>query len=84
MVLSEIRRVLKPEGRVGIVSMSKAQGASLLLRLYEWLHRTLPELLDCRPIYCEQSLREAGFQIRATARIRISGLPGGIVIATKG
>lgn len=84
VVLSEIRRVLKPEGRLGIVSMSKEHGTSFLLKLYEWLHRKLPEFVDCRPIYGEQSLEEAGFHILDKARISVAGLPGDIVIGTTG
>jgi ubiquinone/menaquinone biosynthesis C-methylase UbiE len=58
-VLAEVRRVLKPTGRVGIVSMSKEDGESPLLKLYEWLHEKLPQYVDCRPIYLEQSESEA-------------------------
>lgn len=38
-VLHEVKRVLKPEGRLGVVSMSRENGESLFLRLYEWAHR---------------------------------------------
>lgn len=80
LVLAEIRRVLRPTGRVGIVSMSKEGGASPLLRLYEWLHQKLPQYVDCRPIYVEQSVRDAGFGIQHRERVSLLGLPGEIVI----
>ena len=82
-VLAEIMRVLKPAGRLGVVSMSKANGASTLLRLYEWLHRKFPQTIDCRPIYVEQSIQAAGFGIQSSQPVSILGLPGEIVIATK-
>jgi demethylmenaquinone methyltransferase/2-methoxy-6-polyprenyl-1,4-benzoquinol methylase len=82
-VLAEIRRVLRTSGRVGIISMSKEDGASLLLKLYEWLHRKLPQYVDCRPIYVEHSMKGAGFGIQYKERVSLLGLPGDIVIGTK-
>lgn len=82
-VLAEIRRVLRPNGRVGVISMSKADGASLLLKAYEWLHKKLPQYVDCRPIYVEQSIKDAGFEIQYKERVSLLGLPGDIVIGTK-
>jgi ubiquinone/menaquinone biosynthesis C-methylase UbiE len=82
-VLAEIRRVLRPNGRLGVVSMSKENGSSPLLRLYEWLHQKLPQYIDCRPIYVEQSIKDAGFGIQYKDRISLFGLPGDIVIGTK-
>lgn len=82
-VLASIRRVLKPDGRLGVVSMSKGDGDSVLLGLYEWLHQKLPQYIDCRPIHAEQSIREAGFGIRHTERVSLLGLPGEIVIGVK-
>jgi demethylmenaquinone methyltransferase/2-methoxy-6-polyprenyl-1,4-benzoquinol methylase len=81
-VLNEIKKVLKPGGRLGVVSMSK-EGGGLLMGLYEWLHEKLPQYIDCRPIYVEQSIREAGFEIKYKEGVRLFGLPGEIVIALK-
>ena len=63
-VLREIKRVLKPSGRLGVVSISK-QGYenSLFLKFYEWLHKKIPRYISCRPIYVEDSIREAGYKI---------------------
>ena len=80
-VLEEIKRVLKPEGRLGVASMSKENGQSILLRLYEWVHRKWPKCVDCRPIYLEQSLRDAGYEVRSKEKVKLFGLPGEIVIA---
>lgn len=82
-VLAEVKRVLKPTGRIGIVSMSKGEDDSTLLSLYEWLHERVPQYVDCRPIYVEQSIRDAGFEIRYRERVSLLGLPGEIVIGAK-
>ena len=79
-VLNEIRRVLKPRGRIGIVSMSKENGKSKLLRLYEWAHKKFPAYADCRPIYVERSIKDASFKIKHKEKIKLFGLPGEIVI----
>jgi ubiquinone/menaquinone biosynthesis C-methylase UbiE len=82
-LLAEVWRVLKPNGRVGVLGMSKAAGASPLLSLYEWFHRQLPRVVDCRPIHVEWSIKDAGFGISYQERISLLGLPGEIVIGTK-
>ncbi len=82
-LLEEVKRVLKPRGRIGVASMSKENGESLLLRLYEWAHRKWPKYVDCRPIYLEQSLRDAGYEIRKKEKVKLFGLPGEIVVAAK-
>lgn len=81
VVLDEVRRVLRPGGRLGIVSMSKEDGDSILLKLYEWFHEKFPKYVDCRPIYAERSLRNAGFEIRHKEKVNMFGLPGEIVVA---
>ncbi|MCK5200577.1 MAG: class I SAM-dependent methyltransferase [Spirochaetales bacterium] len=80
IVLNEIRRVLKPMGRLGIVSMSKENGASILLNIYEWAHRKFPKYADCRPIYVEQSVQDAGFGIKYKEKVKLFGLPTEIII----
>ena len=80
-VLIEIKRVLKPNGRLGVVSMSRENGQSAMLRLYEWVHRKWPKYVDCRPIYLEVSLREVGFNICKKEKLKLFGLPGEIIIA---
>lgn len=82
-VLEEIKRTLKIGGRVGIVSLSKSYGESMLLRLYEWTHRQWPRYLDCRPIYVEDSLKEADFNIVSSEKASLAGLPLEIIVATR-
>ena len=82
-VLAEVKRVLKPEGRLGLVSMPKeGHENSIVLRCYEWVHRAFPRYASCRPIYVEDSVREAGFRITRTEEMVIAGVfPMKIVIA---
>jgi ubiquinone/menaquinone biosynthesis C-methylase UbiE len=82
-VLAQIEKVLKPDGRLGIVDMSKENGKSLFLKTYEWIHNKCPKYLGSRPIYAEQCLTDAGYQIRNKERIRIFRLPAEIIVATK-
>lgn len=82
-VLEEVKRVLKPTGRLGVVSMSKENGGSTLVRLYEWFHKKWPKYIDCRPIYVERSLIDAGYKIQSKQKVRLMRLPGEIVVAIK-
>jgi demethylmenaquinone methyltransferase/2-methoxy-6-polyprenyl-1,4-benzoquinol methylase len=82
-LLEEVKRVLKPGGRLGVASMSKENGKSTMLRLYEWAHKKWPKYVDCRPIYVGQSLRDADYEITWKQKVRLFRLPGEIVIAVK-
>ena len=84
VVLQECRRVLRNSGRIAVVSLSKAGGPSRMRELYEWGHLRFPNLLDCRPIYVQRALEEAGFQIAEATRSSLWGLPVEQVAATKG
>ena len=81
-VLEHTKRVLKPGGRLGVVSISKRRPDSLMTQIYELGHEFFPRLLDCRPIYVERALNEAGYKTIAKQEISIFGLPGEIVVAT--
>jgi demethylmenaquinone methyltransferase/2-methoxy-6-polyprenyl-1,4-benzoquinol methylase len=82
-VLGETRRVLKPGARLGVVSMSKENGESIFLRLYEWVHNKCPKYVGSRPIYAEKSLIQAGFHIQSKEKVRVFGLPAEIIVAVK-
>jgi len=62
-VLGECRRVLRPDGRLVVVGISKAGKPGLVLRAFEWTHQHFPNLMDCRPIYVRRALEAAGFAI---------------------
>jgi len=82
-VLREIKRVLKKGGRLSIVSLSKIKGNSLAISIYEWIHRRWPKYIDCRPIYLEHSISEAGYEVQSKETAKLLTLPIEIVVALK-
>ncbi len=63
-VLGEIKRVLKLSGRFVVASLSKEGRESFwFIRSYEWMHQKFPKYASCRPIYVEQTIKDAGFDI---------------------
>lgn len=82
-VLHEIARVLRPSGRLAVVAMLDDGSHGPMLELYRFLHRHFPHLVDCRPIDACAYLAEAGFEVGATERLSIWGLPVVAVVAGK-
>ncbi|QDV47567.1 Demethylmenaquinone methyltransferase [Stieleria neptunia] len=83
-VLRECRRVLKPSGRIGLVSMATledGESESVLERTYVWMHTHFPHIVDCQPIPLEQLVIETGFRIDAQERIDLFTMPVAIVVA---
>lgn len=83
VVLEETKRVLKPGGRLGITSMSKEDGESIFLRVYESIHNRWPKYVGSRPIYAGQAMTDAGFPIKSKEKVRILRLPAEIIVAIK-
>lgn len=80
-LLSECQRVLKPQGRLVAVSLSKDKPLPWMGRLYETLHNRYPRLLDCRPIPLKNLLEDHGFLVSKTENQMMWGLPVIIVQA---
>jgi ubiquinone/menaquinone biosynthesis C-methylase UbiE len=82
-VLHECRRVLRHGGRLGVVSLASRSPGGVMPRLYTWLHRRCPTVVDCRPIPVHDALAGAGFQVEQTAPLDIFGLPVEATLARK-
>lgn len=82
-VLAECHRLLKPGGRLVVVSMSRPEPPGMAVRLYEWLHDRLPSFADCRPILARQAVRQGGFSVKEASLASVWGLPVEIVLAGK-
>jgi demethylmenaquinone methyltransferase/2-methoxy-6-polyprenyl-1,4-benzoquinol methylase len=62
-VLAEFKRVLKPGGRLVVVSLSKGENWYTDMKLYEWIYSKCPTLLGgCRPILSRPFIEELGFK----------------------
>lgn len=80
-VLRECRRVLRPDGRLVVVSLTGAGRDTAMRRLYVRLHRRFPGIIDCRPIDVAGALRRAGLEPACSRRVSLWGLPVEIVRA---
>lgn len=62
-ILTELKRVLKPAGRLVLVSLSKGTRWYDNMRLYEFLYKLSPSLLGgCRPVFLTPYLEKTGFK----------------------
>jgi demethylmenaquinone methyltransferase/2-methoxy-6-polyprenyl-1,4-benzoquinol methylase len=82
IVLGEVKRVLQPGGRIGIVALSKLGGIEFMKQLYEWSHARFPAIVDCRPIFVRCSLEEAGFSIVDCQLMSLTGLGIELVVGS--
>ncbi|NWG34813.1 MAG: methyltransferase domain-containing protein [Chloroflexi bacterium] len=82
-VVQECRRILKPGGRLAVVSMTKTNPPGAAVRLYEWFHEHLPNYADCRPIFARQSIEQGDFVIQEVSVSSMWGLPVETVLGRK-
>ena len=79
-VVSEIWRVLKPGGRLGIVSLSMLGGIDAMRKLYELAHDLFPVSVDCRPIFARKFIEQPGITILDHSLTSQTGLGIEIVV----
>lgn len=85
-VLAELRRVLRPGGRCGVVSMatvSPGEQESVLERTYKWMHCHFPHIVDCRPIEVEREVAAAGFELIEERRVSLFTMPVAVVVGRR-
>lgn len=82
-VLAECGRVLRPDGRLCLVSLSKMEPAGWMSRLYEWAHQQFPAAIDCRPIPLRQEVQRAGYRVVEANSFSMFGLPVEVLLAKK-
>jgi ubiquinone/menaquinone biosynthesis C-methylase UbiE len=83
IILKECKRVLKDDGRLCVVALSKKDKDTFMVRLYERVHRMFPRYVDCRPIFVRQTLEESGFLTAEATEMPMWGLPLSIILARK-
>ncbi|MDI6770380.1 MAG: methyltransferase domain-containing protein [Anaerolineales bacterium] len=81
LVLGECKRVLREDGRLGVVALEKKDCQAV--QIYEWFHARMPALVDCRPIYVRKIIEAAGFELAEAAQKAMWGFPVEIVTARK-
>jgi demethylmenaquinone methyltransferase/2-methoxy-6-polyprenyl-1,4-benzoquinol methylase len=80
-VMSEARRVLRPDGRVGVVAMDDTLEPGPGSPVYHWLHQHFPHAVDCAPIDVVGVVEAAGFTVETVRAARIWTLPVKAVVA---
>jgi ubiquinone/menaquinone biosynthesis C-methylase UbiE len=80
-VLEECKRVLRVNGRLGLVAMDYKD--CIPVKIYNWFHFRLPSLVDCSPIEVRNILNGSGFKSIELTEKDMVGLPVVILTARK-
>lgn len=81
-VLSEMKRVLKPGGRLVLVNMTTGEG--ILDRVWAGIYRASPSLLGgCRAVELSHDVKEIGFERVERHIVRQLGFPSEVLRAWK-
>jgi len=83
VVLQQCKKVLKSRGRICVVALSRKGKDSFAVKLYKWFHARLPNYIDCRPLYVQKTIEDAGFIILDAMTASLWGIPVEIVLAQK-
>lgn len=82
-VVREAARVLRPQGRLAVVSLLRTRPAPPAVRAYDWFRRHFPHLVDCQPIDVPELLGRGGLAVGRSRELRIWGLPAMAAVARK-
>jgi ubiquinone/menaquinone biosynthesis C-methylase UbiE len=74
-LLKNLHACLKPDGRLVIVNMSKKEHPGLMVKMYEYMHKKFPSMVDCRPVPIKHLLDESAFQITKRMSMSLAGIP---------
>lgn len=80
-VLSACRAVLRVAGRLVVVCLVKLDHRDFMVSVYEWFHDRMPVVVDCRPIFAQEALRQAGFKLQEVTQCSMWGLPVEVILA---
>ncbi|MBN1266386.1 MAG: class I SAM-dependent methyltransferase [Anaerolineales bacterium] len=82
-VLAACHTVLKPDGRLILVTMTSSTTPSWTMQAYLRLRRFFPQVLDCRPIPVETLLQNASFIVVSQQTFSMFGFPVIVINAEK-
>jgi len=77
-LLDEVRRVLTPVGRLGVVALAEPEDERPFRRLERanrWMHVHFPHIIDCRPLDVDVVLGDAGLRVTERERMELWSLP---------
>lgn len=84
-VVGELRRVLRADGRLCVVTMERSGAEDdPFVRAYDWAFEHVPgyDRVGCRPVYARRALETGGFDVERRERHRRAGVwPVDVLVA---